>query len=243
MILAREQRHATILDAAYWRDAFAHPETHPLLTLLLDLPTDVAIAALPIAAAAFPLFPCATTPLAAGTAPSAFASWKREGTHAFSLWSCKPVVRRTLSGGGGLGGTVGNYYHNILPAIRRPYALLWRDVRALLLPATAGRLNRGDAFAAAALNALDVIIGQQGFRDVLFMAEVQEQLAAGDRDTLLALLPSSRAMLTSVTYRLVRGPKRACWEGYLPTELPPIDSDKMDKRQAYGAHLQPSVPI
>ncbi len=223
-MMAREQRQATILDEAYWRDAFAHPESRPFLTLLLDLPVELAVSALPVAASMFPLFPCATTPLAAGTAPSAFVSWEREGTHAFSLWSCEPVVRRVMTGGGGLGGAVGNYYHNILPELRRPYALLWCDVRSVLVPAASGALNRGSAYKNAALAALDSIVAQQGFRDMLFMAEVQEQLAASDRDTLLTLLPGSHAVLTSVTYRLVRGPKRACWEGYLPRELPPIDN-------------------
>jgi len=52
------------------------------------------------------------------------------------------------------------YYHNILPELRRPYALLWCDVRGLLVPAAAGRLSCGEAFAAAALDALDRI----GFR-------------------------------------------------------------------------------
>jgi len=218
-MMAREQRQATLLDEAYWRDAFAHPETRPFLTLLLDVPVELAVSALPVAASMFPLFPCATTPLAAGTAPSAFVSWEREGTHAFSSWSCAPVARRVMSGGGMGGVAIGNYYHNILPEIRRPYALLWRDVRGLLLPAATGALNRGAAFEDAALAGLDSIVAQQGFRDMLFMAEVQEQLATSDRDTLLTLLPGSHAVLTSVTYRLVRGPKRACWEGYLPSEV------------------------
>jgi hypothetical protein len=210
----REQRQAIMFDEAYWRDAFAHPESRPLLTLLLDLPDELAIPALPIAAATFPLFPVETTPLATGTTPTAFVSWQREGTHAFSSWSCEPVVPRVLTGGGGLGGAVGNYYHNILPEIRRPYALLWRDMRGLLLPATTG----------APLAALDSIVAQQGFRDVLFMAEVQEQLAQGDRDRLLQSLPRSRDVLRTVAYRLVHGPKRSCWEGYLPTELSPVDN-------------------
>lgn len=223
-MIAPQQRHATILDEAYWRDAFAHPESRPLLTLLLDLPTDAAVSALPLAASVFPLFPCATAPLAAGTTPWAFVSWQREGTHAFSLWSCERGETVVLTGGGGLGGAVGNYYHNILPKIRRPYALLWRDVRGLLLPAATGALHRGAAFEDAALAALDSIVAQQGFRDVLFMAEVQEHLGNGDKATMLTLLPRSRAVLTSVTYRLVRGPKRSCWEGFLPTELPPVDN-------------------
>jgi len=164
--------YAAFLDAAYWRDAFAHPEQRPFLTLLLDLPTEVAIRALPRAADAFPVFPIETVPLA-GTAPTAFASWQREGTHAFSFWLCEPVERRTLTDGGGLGRAVGNYYYNILPELRRPCALLWRDVRTLLLSAAAGQLKEDSAFAAAALDALDHIIAQQGFRDMLFMAERQ----------------------------------------------------------------------
>lgn len=223
-MVAREARHPAILDATYWRDAFAHPETRPLLTLLLDLPTDLAVVALPVAASAFPAFPIETTPLTEGTSPTAFVSWQREGTHAFSSWSCAPVARRALSGGGGLGRAVGNYYHTILPEIRRPYALLWRDVRNLLLPAAARRLRADAAFTAAALDALDRIIAQQGFRDMLFMAEVQELLSHGDRERFLMLLPRSQQVLTTVAYRLVRGPKRACWEGYLPRELPPIDN-------------------
>ncbi len=51
-----------------------------------------------------------------------------------------------------------------------------------------------------------------------FMAEVQEQVGGGDRDRLLRLLPCSRAVLIAVNYRLVRGPQRAFWEGYLPAE-------------------------
>lgn len=225
-MMAREQRQATLLDEAYWRDAFAHPETRPFLTLLLDLPVEVAIAALPSAATAFPLFPIETVPLAAATAPSAFASWQREGTHAFSSWPCAAVEPRRLTSGGALGAvTVGHYYFNILPEIRRPFALLWRDVRNLLVPAACGHLRADAAFTAAALDALDRIIAQQGFRDMLFMATVQEYLGNGDKETMLMLLPRSRAVLTSVTYRLVRGPKRACWEGYLPRELPPIAND------------------
>jgi len=223
-MMAREKRQATILDEAYWRDAFAHPEQRPFLTLLLDSPTEVAIRALPLAADAFPVFPIETVPLAAGTAPTAFASWQREGTHAFSSWSCEPVERRVLTGGGVGGVSIGHYYFNILPEIRRPYALLWRDVRNLLLPAAASRLRADAAFTAAALDALDRIIAQQGFRDVLFMATVQEHLGNGDKETMLMLLPRSRAVLTTVQYRLVRGPKRSCWEGYLPTESPPIDN-------------------
>jgi len=219
--MAREQRQAAILDEAYWRDAFARPETRPLLTLLLDLPVELAVSALPIAASAFPLFPCATTPLVAGTAPSAFASWQREGTHAFSSWSCAPVERRVLTGGGVGGVAIGHYYFNILPEIRRAYALLWRDVRNLLVPAACGCVKADAAFIAAALDALDRIIAQQGFRDVLFMAEVQEYLGNGDKETMLMLLPRSRAVLTTVQYRLVRGPKRSCWEGYLPSEVVP----------------------
>ncbi len=208
-----------ILDAAYWRDAFAHPETRPLLTLLLDLPTDLAVEALPVAAAAFPAFPVKTAPLRDGASNTSFASWHREGTHAFSSWSCAAVKRRALTGGGGMGTQVVLYYHNILPEIRRPYALLWRDVREALVPAATGRLDRGDAFAAAALDALDRIVAQQGFRDVTFMLAVQAELAGGDRDRLLALLPRSRAVLTTVDYRLVPGPHAAFWEGYLPQEL------------------------
>ena len=128
------------------------------------------------------------------------------------------VLSSTYRHGGAVGYAIGNYYRNILPGIRRPYALLWRDVHALLLPAAAGRFHRGNTFAVAARNALDELIAQQGFRDLLFMVEVQEQLADGDRDRLLALLPRSREALMTVEYRLVHGPRRACWEGYLPAE-------------------------
>jgi len=197
----------------------SHPETRPLLTLLLDLPTDLAVLALPVAASAFPAFPIETTPLAPGTSPNAFASWRREGTHAFSSWSCAPVAPRSLTGGSSLGRAVGNYYHTILPEIRQPYALLWRDVRVVLLPAVAGYLKRGDDFAVAALGALDALIAQQGFRDVAFMAEGQERVGGGDREHLLALLPCSRQILREVSYRLVHGPHRSCWEGYTATEL------------------------
>ncbi len=228
-MMAREQRQAIILDEAHWRDAFAHPETRPFLTLLLDLPVELAVSALPIAASVFPLFPGATTPLAAGTAPSAFVSWEREGTHAFSSWSYAPVARRVVTGGGMGGVAIGNYYHNILPEIRRPYALLWRDVRHLLLPAAAGHLKRGHDFGAAALDALDRIIAHQGFRDMLFMAEVQELLSHGDRERLLALLPRSRAVLTMVEYRLVRGPHRSCWEAYLPQEITKAGSPSSER--------------
>lgn len=218
-MLAREQRHATILDEAYWRDAFARPETRPFLTLLFDLPTDAAIAALPVAASAFPTLPYETSPLPEGTSPYALESWRREGHHAFSSWSCDVPLPRSITGGGGLGRTLGQYHHIILPERRRPSALLWRDVRGLLVPAAASRLWRGAAFAAEALVALDTLVAQQGFRDMVFMAEVQERLAGGDRTRLLTLLPQSRAALESVQYRLVRGPHRACYEGYLPAEL------------------------
>lgn len=223
-----------ILDAAYWRDAFARPDSRPLLTLLFDLPTDLAVRALPVAASAFPAFPIATTPLRAGTSNTAHTSWGREGTHAFSSWSCSAVEPRALTGGGGMGTQVVLYYYNILPEIRRPFALLWRDVRGLLLPAAVGRLNRGEAFTAVALNALDAIISQQGFRDVEFMSTVQEQVAAGDRGRLLALLPHSREVLMTVEYRLVRGPKRACWEGYLPAELDPESQASKQERCSIG---------
>lgn len=218
MTVAREVWPPATLDPAYWRDAFDHPESRPLLTLLLDLPTGLAVTALPVAASAFPTFPIETTPLALGTSPTAFASWKREGTHAFSSWSCEPVACRTSTSGGALGRAVGTYYHTILPEMRRPCALLWRDVRGLLVPAAAGLLGRGDAFATATLDALDTLIAQQGFRDIAFMAEVQALVGGGDREHLLRLLPRSRATLIAVNYRLVRGPKRACWEGYLPAE-------------------------
>ncbi len=211
--------HSEMSAVAYWSDAFTRPEARPFLTLLFDLPTDAAIRALPVAAAAFPDFPIETAPPPADTSPYGFASWRREGTHSFSLWSCENTAWRSFNGGGGLGCAIGNYYHHILPELRRPSALLWRDVRGVLVPAAGGLLSRGDAFAAAALGALDTLIAQQGFRDMTFMAEVQEQIAGGNRERLLALLPQSRHPLTIVRYRLVRGPKRACWEGYLPVEL------------------------
>lgn len=71
----------------------------------------------------------------------------------------------------------------------------------------------------AALDALDTLIAQQSFRDVAFMAEVQEQVGGGDRQRLLALLPRSRQILREVSYRLVHGPHRSCWEGYTGAEL------------------------
>ncbi len=223
-----------ILDAAYWRDAFACPESRPLLMLLFDLPTDLAVRALPVAASAFPAFPIATTPLRAGTSNTAFTSWGREGTHAFSSWSCAAVEQRALTGGGGMGTQVVLYYYNILPEIRRPFALLWRNVRGVLVPAAAGRLNRGEAFTIAALDAFDRIVAQQGFRDVEFMSTVQEQIAAGDRGRLLALLPRSREVLMTVEYRLVRRPKRACWEAYLPAELGPASQASEQGRCSSG---------
>jgi len=173
-------------------------------------------------------------PLPEGTSNTAFLMWKRAGQHAFSSWSCAAVERRALTGGGGMGTQVVLYYYNILPEIRRPFALLWRDVRGLLVPAAAGRLNRGETFAVVALNALDAIVAQQGFRDVAFMAEVQEQVAAGDRKRLLALLPRSREVFTTVAYRLVRGPKRSCWEAYLPAELGPESQASEQERCSSG---------
>ena len=59
-----------ILDESYWRNAFVHPETRPLLTLLLDLPPDLAARASPVAAMAFPDFPVETRPPPEGNSPS-----------------------------------------------------------------------------------------------------------------------------------------------------------------------------
>lgn len=207
------------LTEGYWRKVYACPESRPLARLLLDWPTALAVAALPVAGAAFPPFPFETRPLPKRTSRTDWKAWRREGTHAFSTWSCEVPEGREIVVGDALLRDIADHYYRTLPEQRRPCALLWRDVQHLLVPAAAGLVRRDAAFAAAARDALDRIVAQQGFRDLLFMAEVQAVLAGGDRDRLLALLPRSRKVLTTVQYRLVRGPYRACWEGYLPHEL------------------------
>lgn len=196
---ARPRQSSSPLDPAFWRDAYARPETRPFLALL-DYPAAVVALALPVAADCFPAFPCDPNPEPPAD-PSSFAAWQRQDNHAFSRWDWRAWTEPPPRGyAAGIDYSLRrNVYFR-----RRGSAFLMRDVREILVPAAAGALDRGAQFQAAALDALDRLIARQLYRDVAFMVGVQDRLANGDPARLLSLLPRSSNVLLDTKYTLVR---------------------------------------